>query len=155
MYFNHHSVAAYDPDKDLTVRAIIKLELLTNIPVMTKLQPKLSELRKMAMFSLLDDDKEYSRKYGVESPMTVKYIYSWVKCWHMQSDSLWPSWNNFYMILREISPELGEVANQIEAYFDQYSIKQAGSESKGTYDLLLSHLTTVQSHKVQSQWHPS
>ena len=158
-------MAAYDPDKDLTVRAIIKLELLTNIPVMTKLQPKLSELSKRARFLPLDDDDEY-RQYGIELfAMTVQYIHSWVKPWHTdshswlkrwhrRSNSLWPSWNNFYMILRGISPELGELADQIETYFYQCSIKQAGSESKGTCNLLLSHLDTVatipQLHQVQS-----
>ena len=136
-------MAAYDPDKDLTVRAIIKLELLTNIPVMTMLQPKLSELSKRAKFLPLDDDDddddEY-RQYGIEiSSMTVKYIHSWVKHWHTHSWlKQWhrPSWNNFYMILREISPELGELADQIGTYFYQCSIKQAGSESKGTCNLL-------------------
>ena len=150
-------MAAYDPDKDLTVRAIMKLELLTNIPVMTKLQSKLSELSKRAKFLPLDDI-EY-RQYGIEiSAMTVKYIHSWVKQWHRMSDSLRPSWNNFYMILREISPELGELADQIETYFYRCSIKQAGSESKGTCNLLLSHLNTVatipQLHQIQPQWHP-
>ena len=141
-------MAAYDPDKDLTVRVIIKLELLTNIPVMTKLQSKLSELSKRAKFLPLDNDDEY-RQYGIEiSAMTVKYIHSWVKHWHThswlkgwhrRSDSVRPSWNNFYMILREISPELGELADQIETYFYQCSVKQVGSESKGIHATCYCH----------------
>ena len=153
-------MATYDPDKDLTVRAIIKLELLTNIPIITKLQPKLSELRKRAKFHPLHGDDDECR---IELfAMTVKYIHDWVKPWHTEShswlkhmrfDSLRPSWNNFFMILREISPELGELADQIETYFYQCSIKQAGNESKGTCNLLLSHLNTVaiipQLHQIQ------
>ena len=157
-------MVAYDPDKDLTVRAIIKLELLTNTPIMAKLQPKLSELRKRAMFHPLHGDYEYRVELFA---MTVKYIYSWVKPWHTPSllkrwhrtsVSLRPSWNNFYMILREISPELGELADQIETYFYQCSIKQVGSESKGTCNLLMSNLNTVatipQLYQIQPQWHP-
>ena len=124
-------MAVYDPNRDIDVKDIVKLELGANVPVLTKLQPKLNELSKRALF--LPQDHDGYRVHGIDL-MTVKYIHSWVEQWHLHLNCLKPSWKNFCMILGEISPDLGELADQIEAYFDQYSIQpnSEGTESKGT-----------------------
>ena len=111
-----------------------------NIPVLTKLEPMLNELSQRAMFSLpltKDDNELFVRcdiKYGNGFSKTVKYIHSWVKQRKKTLHSVVrPSWKNFLTILREMSPALGELANQIETYFDQHSVILAGKDHEGTY----------------------
>lgn len=125
-------VPSYNPNEDITVKAIVKLELGANIPVMTKLQSNLNELSSRALF-LPQDHDEY-RKHGIES-MTVKYIDSWLQQWQWKSDCVKPSWKNLLMILREISPDLSDVADQVEGYFNQYSFEcdSDGTDSEGIY----------------------
>ena len=132
-----YAVAVYNPYDNLTVRAMIKLEMYANVPVLTKLEPQLSELSKGALLQP-DGDKHHffhdhgdDIKYGNEFSKSVKYIYSWVNQWQVGYDVVLPSWKNFCSILRAISPESGKLADQIEAYFDQYSIKQIGRFSEG------------------------
>ena len=135
-----YAVAVYNLYDNLTVRAMIKLEMYANIPVLTKLEPQLSELSKRALFRP-DGDEHFFRdhgddiKYGNEFSKSVKYIYSWVNQWQVGYDVVLPSWKNFCSILRAISPGSGKLADQIEAYFDQYSIKQIGRFSEGMYIL--------------------
>ena len=120
-------VPSYDPNEVITVKAIVKLELGANIPVLTKLQPKLNELSSRALFLVQDLDE--FRKHGIDS-ITVKYIHSWLQQWQRKSDCLKPSWKTLFMIMREISPDLGDVADQAEGYFNRYSIERE-TDSKG------------------------
>ena len=60
---------------------------------------------------------------GIETMMN--FILGWIKRWEHFEDCLMPSWSNFYMVLREVSPQLGEIADQIEAYLNQYLAIQA------------------------------
>ena len=94
------------------MRAIVKLERgVQNIPVLTRLQPKLSELKQRAGFKLLSD-QEHKTDYGYEPSLTVKYISSWVKA----KNCVVPTWKNFLKILKDISPELYKLSDQIERY---------------------------------------
>ena len=143
MLFYFYAVAVYNPYDNLTVRAMIKLEMYANVPVLTKLEPQLSELSKRALFRPGVDEKynvmykhlfhDYGDdiKYGNEISKSVKYIYSWINQWQVGYGVVLPSWKNFCSILRAISPGSGKLADQIEAYFDQYSIKQIGRFSEG------------------------
>ena len=136
-------VAAYNPYDNLTVRAIIKLEMAVNIPVLTKLEPQLNELSLKSVYSPFDAHAYYDEldlgdlRCGREFSKTVRYIHSWVKQWNMTSDSVLPSWKNFYAILREMSPELAEVADQIEVYFDLCLIQHFESENKSNLDVII------------------
>jgi hypothetical protein len=103
---------AYNPDEHFSVRAIVKLERgVWNIPVLTSLQPKLSELKKRAGFKLLSD-QEYKTDYGYDPSLTVKYINSWVKA----KNCVTPTWKNFLKILKDISPNLSKLSDEIEFY---------------------------------------
>ena len=94
------------------MRAIVNLERgVQNIPVLTRLQPKLSELKRRAGFKLLSD-QEHKTDYGYEPSLTVKYINSWVKA----KNCVVPTWKNFLQILKDISPELSKLSDQIEHY---------------------------------------
>ena len=94
------------------MRAIIKLERgIQDIPVLTKLQPKLSELKKRAGFKLLSD-QEHKKDYGYEPSLTVKYLNSWIKAKNCAA----PTWKNFLKILKDISPDLSKLSDQIELY---------------------------------------
>ena len=130
-------VAIYHPHDNLTIRAVVKLELGANIPVLTKLEPKLNELSQRAKFIPLDEEvlRDCSNVNKCcdknEFSKTVMYINSWVECWHVSSGVILPSWKNFYAILKEISPELGNLADQIESYFSQYLTILPEAESNG------------------------
>ena len=107
-------VHEYDPEKALSARALKKLELGANIPISRKFQSPVDLLSKRIMLAHPD---------GIETMM--KFILGWIERWEQFKDCLMPSWSNFYMVLREVSPELGEIADQIEAYLNQYLAKQA------------------------------
>ena len=101
---------AYNPDEYLSVRAIVKLERgVQGIPVLTSLQPKLSELKKRAGFKLLSD-QEHKTDFGYDPSLTVKYINSWVKT----KNCVTPTWRNFLKILKDISPDLSKLSDEIE-----------------------------------------
>lgn len=103
---------AYNPDEYLSVRAIVKLERgVQGIPVLTSLQPKLSELKKRAGFKLLSD-QEHKTDFGYDPSLTVKYINSWVKT----KNCVTPTWRNFLKILKDISPDLSKLSDEIEFY---------------------------------------
>lgn len=107
---------AYKPTNDLTVRAIIKLERVVNIPLLTELQPKLSELKKKAKFRYLDK-QQLGSYYRFEPSLTAKYINSWVQDkLSTECTCVQPTWENFFTLLKKISSELGKLADQTEAY---------------------------------------
>ena len=79
--------------------------------MLTRLQPKLSELKKRAGFKLLSD-QEHKADIGYEPSLTVKYINSWIKA----KNCVAPTWKNFLRILKDVSPELSKLSDQIELY---------------------------------------
>lgn len=119
---------AYNPDEYLSVRAIVKLERgVQGIPVLTSLQPKLSELKKRAGFKLLSD-QEHTTDYGYDPSLTVKYINSWIKA----QNCVTPTWRNFLKILKDISPNLSKLSDEIEFYI--------AGKGRNTYQVGDSHV---------------
>ena len=112
----------------MTVRDIIRLQSGKNIPVVTKLQPKLSELRKKAKFNLTHQNV----CEGVYSTL-VQYINSWLNC----KTAIQPTWENFISILKQILPDKGLVADQIEKNFisrkEKLVIAMSGNSNTSTY----------------------
>ena len=122
-------MAVYHPHDNLTVRAICKLDnMVTNTSLLITLEPKLNELSQRARFIPLDEetlrDDYHDIKYKNEFSKVVTYIRSWLKCWHLSCDVVLPSWKNIFTILRDISPELSIIVDQIQADFDQYLTRQ-------------------------------
>lgn len=130
-------MAVYNPHENLTVNAVCKLDMVTNTPLLVKLEPKLNELSQRGRFIPLDEevlhviDDYRGIKYENEFSKVVTYIHSWVRCRRMSYDVVLPSWKNFFTILREISPELSIIVDQIQADFDRYLTRQPESETKG------------------------
>lgn len=135
--YNYFVVVVYNPHGNLTVEGVCKLDIIMvpNTPLLDKLEPKLNELSQRGRFIPLDEkvlrDEYHGMKYENEFSKVVTYILSWVRCWGMSHDVILPSWKNFFTILREISPELSLIADQIEADFDQYLTRQPKSETEG------------------------
>ena len=111
----------------MTVNDVIRLEIGVNIPVVKKLQPKLSELKSKAKFSLLR--KSQITHYSDTSALMAKYINSWLA----SESCVQPTWRNFLTILRGISPDLCQVASQIKVFIDScVSRSTTDVQDKGT-----------------------
>ena len=99
-----------------------------NIPVVTKLQPKLSELRRRANFNLTHQGV----CEGVYSTL-VQYITSWLNC----KRAIQPTWENFITILKQILPDECLVTDQIEKNFisreEKSVIAMSGNSNTSTY----------------------
>lgn len=135
--FIYNVVASYKPHSDVTMWPLIKFEVAIDVPVLTELEPKLSELSQRARFIPLDGMEGYvgGIKYEEKFFKIADYISSWSTCWRLGSEVVLPSWKNFLTVLREISPELRKIADQIQCYFDQFSTKQpSATESNGVYE---------------------
>lgn len=104
-----HAEVVHCLDDRVKTIDIIRFESGMNIPIVKKLQPKLTELRSKAKFCLFKN-----RDHGIPIVRFVRYIDSWVK----SENSVLPTWRNFLTILREISPDLCQIADQIEPLFD-------------------------------------
>ena len=123
-------VNEYDPGDHFTMKALVTLECRMNIPVLSNLQLKFSDLRDQIKLPAADTSaKPFSyRKLAREqkhrernqynastvSPAVIQYIDRWINC----SDCvLEPTWRNFFRVLRDTSPELGQLSYQIKELF--------------------------------------
>ena len=77
------------------------------------MKPKLGELKKRAQFHLQELD--YRTDYCLEHLQALKYINSWMK----DENSVRITWRNFLMILREVSSEVGHLADQIKTTLEE------------------------------------
>ena len=124
--------------------AVCKLEMFGNNQLSVNLEAKLKELSQRGKFIPVDA-KSFHRIYGYRMMLLPGYVYknefskvemhihSWLSCWHISNDVVLPSWTNFFAILRDISPELRKTADQIQADFDQYLVRQPETGSEGMY----------------------
>ena len=103
----------YNPEKQISLSAVLKLELYVNIQVLTQLyeQQKLGTLMERAGFSQSQMPLPLAILYNM-SP-AAKCIKSWLD---ENSPSLQPTWKNFLHILQEPGINLGKTAGQIESY---------------------------------------
>lgn len=114
------TVTEYDPYDQLTVRALINLEWGMNIPVLTKLTPNLEIFNKMLTIKV--DDPLYAPIVPKYSHITgtIEYLREWMNtksfC-RSKCTMIPPTWRNFIKILKDISPELSQVAYQIKDLF--------------------------------------
>ena len=113
-------MSEYDPYDQLTIKALLNLECGMNIPVLTKLTPNLEILNKMVLIKV-DDPldapivPDYCHMTG-----TVGYLEDWTNMSSYRSRHtimIPPTWRNFIKILKDISPELSQVAYQIKDLF--------------------------------------
>ena len=117
------TVSEYNPYDHLTMRALINLEWVMNIPVLTKLSSNLDILDKTLTVKLNDscDVSEKGYLYLRNNIVgTIEYLEDWVDGRTYRSRStimIPPTWRNFIMILKDISPELNRVAYQIKHLF--------------------------------------
>ena len=89
--------------------AVLKLELHSDIKVLTWLGVKLDAFRKRAGFSMLPKPLPMSDLYDVS--LAANNIMNWV-----DDDSPLPqTWRNFLQILREPGMNLNDIADQIES----------------------------------------
>ena len=103
----------YNPDKKISLSAVLKLELYANIHVLTQLyeQRKLGSLMERAGFSQSQMPLPLAILY--DALPAAKCIKSWVD---EKNPSLQPTWTNFLQILREPGINLNKTAGQIESY---------------------------------------
>lgn len=120
-----HAELAHDLDELVTAKDIIRFESGMNIPVVRKLQPNLSELRSEAKFHL-PKLKNRTISYSGTPSVMIRYIDSWLK----SENCVQPTWRNFLTILREISPDLCVVADQIKATFDSTSVSKPTTDTQ-------------------------
>ena len=92
-----------------------------SIPVLTKLAPNLEILNKMLTLEV--DDSRYVPgvpAYYDHITGTIKYLREWMNTKSYRSrctTMIPPTWRNFIKTLKDISPELSQVAYQIKDLF--------------------------------------
>ena len=95
-----------------------------NIPVLTMLQSKLSDLKeRLKLTDVLFD--YYSirlprkpRKPGYTTTFGLLDVIEYINRWINSTDCVvQPTWKNFFRILNDTSPKLGELAYQIKELF--------------------------------------
>ena len=108
------AVCPYNSEKRISPSALLKLELYTNIPILSQfcVQQKLGVLKESAGFSQSHMPIPLANLYYNISPV-IGCIRSWVDD---KNPSLQPTWKNFIQILREPELSLGKMAGQIESY---------------------------------------
>ena len=106
----------YNPKKDISLSAVLKLELYAEIPVLTQLytKQKLGPLKERAGFFETSERLPFDRLYGNIHP-PAKCIQSWVDNTNSMR-KLQPTWVNFFDILRDREVNLKEIAEQIHHY---------------------------------------
>ena len=102
----------YMPDNHLTMKALVTLEWGVDIPVLKSLQSKLSDLQHKINLTPTQQ-RSYSGGYS-DSSAVIRYIGNWI---NSSGHVIDPTWRNFFKILRETSPELGQLAYQIKEIF--------------------------------------
>ena len=115
-------MSEYNPYDHLTMRALISLEWAMNIPVLTKLSLNLDIFDKTITLddpcNIQGNELQYYRRNSIIG--TIDYLGDWVNRESYRSRSttmIPPTWRNFIMILKDISPELNQVAYQIKDLF--------------------------------------
>lgn len=113
-------MSEYDPYDQLTMKALLNLECGMNIPVLTKLTPNLEILNKMITIKV--DDPLYAPRVPAYRHITgtIEYLKDWMNTnsySYRHRTMIPPTWRNFIKILKDISPELSQVAYQIKDLF--------------------------------------
>ena len=108
----------YNPEKKITLSAVLKLELYADIPVLTQLYTRqiLGPFKEIAGFSQSPDNPlsfSYLYQNNNNIPPPAKCIQSWVGEKHPM---IQPTWTNFLHILRDRKVNLKETATVIECY---------------------------------------
>ena len=113
-------MSEYDSHDQLTMKALLNLEYGMNIPVLTKLTPNLEILNKLLLIKV--DNPIYAPRVSKHHLMsvTIEYLGEWVNtksyC-RSRCTMIPPTWRNFTKVLKDISPELSQVAYQIKDLF--------------------------------------
>ena len=107
----------YNPKKDISLSAVLKLELYAEIPVLTQLytKQKLGPLKEKAGFSETSVPLPFGRLYGDIIQPPAKCIQSWMDNTNSMR-KLQPTWENFFDILRDHEVNLEETAEKIHHY---------------------------------------
>ena len=94
-----------------------------NIPVLTMLQSKLSDLKeRLKLTGVIDcystKPPRKSRKLDYTTTFELSDVIEYINRWINSTDcAVQPTWKNFFRILKDTSPELGELAYQIKELF--------------------------------------
>ena len=109
------------------MKALVTLEWGMNVPVLTKLQSKLCDLKDKIKLHVTDTyDKPFttisepiSRRHQYYNAGTISIdVIEFLGCWIDSTDCvLEPTWRNFFGILKDTSLELGQLAYQIKKLF--------------------------------------
>ena len=119
-----HTVKSYDPESDVTLLALRKLEA-AGIPILAQLESKLREFKKSANIAEL-----CAYRYGSNCPIVEIYINSWLE----GSKSGCTTWKMFLEILRDIG--LQDVADKIHDYLSS-TVPCPAITKQGKYIILL------------------
>ena len=128
MFLN--TVTPYNPERKISLSAMLKLELHADIQVLTQLhtQRKLGLLMERAGFS--QSQIPLRLYYNVMSP-AVNCLRSWVD---EEKPTLEATWRNFLQILQELEMNLGKMAGQIENYLQ---VAEQETELSSEFSVLL------------------
>ena len=94
--------------------ALLTLEWGMNIPVLTEIQSKLSNLKDKIKLTDTSVVHEYQYNAGTISSDVIEYIESWINSTNCVPE---PTWRNFFKILKDTSPELDQLTYQIKEIF--------------------------------------
>ena len=109
----------FNPENHLILKSFVILEWGLKIPVLTKIQSALGDPPKR-----MTDTTGFIYKYWYDDVSrysgTISDVLRTIKKWisSTSTDSVpEPTWNNFFKILKDTSPELGQLAYQIKEVF--------------------------------------
>ena len=125
MIADYHEEYDYNPDKYVTTRVLVTLEWRNCIPILSKFEQWLSDLK--ARVKLTDScakpmrmmkECPYTRKS--DSDTTLLDVIDYIERWISSKDGvdIKPTWSNFFKIMNDISSELGQSAYQMKELFN-------------------------------------
>ena len=112
------------------MKVLVTLQWRRNVPILTKIKPWISDLKervklldtstKPARMITTDEIRSDSRSLTLNSNTdalleVLDYFERWINS--AEVVKLKPTWRNLFKMMKDISPELGELAYQIKALF--------------------------------------
>ena len=114
-YNNFHTVTSFEPDTQVTMKALSRLEEI-GVTVFNELEDYKQPLQSVIGIEIVDLPTELNSS-------------SILSTWLQGRASLRPTWRHFIWALREI--HLSHLADQIELYLCEASVEQASSFTLG------------------------
>ena len=107
------------PDNHLTMKALVTLEWGMNIPVLTELKSRLCDFKdRIEPPNTCAKHSCYKHMFDWYTTFELSFVIKYIKWWMNSASNVQPTWRNFFGILKDISPELGQLAYQIKEIFN-------------------------------------